>query len=574
MDGDLDRPIITGVVPGTGDGLNKSMVTSANSTVNKIKTPGNIVIEMQDGKGSGPKDNASDTTSEQQNTRVKDAARVSTVKPPPGQAHQSHFYDVPAIRGVKPLLTEQQNTAGDADELSDGDASISEQETADDKWLKLSVYNYDGDTNDTNSSLEPMSVVRLGKQSSENDDHGKGLLLRTSDAIYTDSKGILVETKGVNWSYSHDMKGSFTAGYTSDLSTVLSSAVKIGGSLSATIAYDVSVSAAAKVSYSFGASHTVDRGYKFEEVGHAKVTNSKVIIMTAREPGSYKWVSAAKPANKFAANKDANSWNALENTSKFALASVGAGALINAGTYIGSMGHAGADVKDQAENCLYANMASTIATMAAAGIYANQKRKMMDIEKKYIKDSAIFTMENDSIVLSCDGSSIVINGDGVFINGKSFRVGKLPEDKETFSPYDPNPTNTAEADSEVALKGVVVSKLVPETISIHAQNDISMLSNAENPDTVGTAADKEKGSWFELTAEKATLAGKDINITADQKGTKLESYIQLGAAATLSSKDAITVNSRTAKATFCGVSTEIGKGATLGTHNTTLTLKG
>jgi type VI secretion system VgrG family protein len=52
MDGDLDRPIITGVVPGTGQGANKSVVTAQNSTDNVIKTPSGIVVQMRDGKGA------------------------------------------------------------------------------------------------------------------------------------------------------------------------------------------------------------------------------------------------------------------------------------------------------------------------------------------------------------------------------------------------------------------------------------------------------------------------------------------------------------------------------------------
>jgi type VI secretion system secreted protein VgrG len=54
MDGDLDRPIITGVVPGTGQGANKSVVTAKNSTDNVIKTPSGIVVKMRDGKGTAP----------------------------------------------------------------------------------------------------------------------------------------------------------------------------------------------------------------------------------------------------------------------------------------------------------------------------------------------------------------------------------------------------------------------------------------------------------------------------------------------------------------------------------------
>ncbi|MDN4502259.1 type VI secretion system tip protein TssI/VgrG [Alteromonadaceae bacterium BrNp21-10] len=51
INGDPDRPIITGVVPNP---LNKSMVTAINSTDNVIKTPSGIIMQMRDGKGTAP----------------------------------------------------------------------------------------------------------------------------------------------------------------------------------------------------------------------------------------------------------------------------------------------------------------------------------------------------------------------------------------------------------------------------------------------------------------------------------------------------------------------------------------
>jgi hypothetical protein len=76
MDGDLDRPIITGVVPGTGQGANKSVVTAQNSTDNVIKTPSGIVVQMRDGKGAPPPEDQEGT--EQSQTRIQQVSSAST----------------------------------------------------------------------------------------------------------------------------------------------------------------------------------------------------------------------------------------------------------------------------------------------------------------------------------------------------------------------------------------------------------------------------------------------------------------------------------------------------------------
>jgi type VI secretion system secreted protein VgrG len=75
MDGDLDRPIITGVVAGTGQGANKSVVTAQNSTDNVIKTPSGIVVQMRDGKGAAPLEDQ-EATQKQETKYVACAAEL------------------------------------------------------------------------------------------------------------------------------------------------------------------------------------------------------------------------------------------------------------------------------------------------------------------------------------------------------------------------------------------------------------------------------------------------------------------------------------------------------------------
>jgi Rhs element Vgr protein len=54
IDGDIDRPIITGTVPNP---LNPSVTTTANSTSNKIKTSSGITMGFHDGSGTGSSQN-------------------------------------------------------------------------------------------------------------------------------------------------------------------------------------------------------------------------------------------------------------------------------------------------------------------------------------------------------------------------------------------------------------------------------------------------------------------------------------------------------------------------------------
>jgi hypothetical protein len=99
MDGDLDRPIITGVVPGTGQGANKSVVTAQNSTDNVIKTPSGIVVQMRDGKGAPAPEDQEGT--EQSQTRIPDEAPTS----PFASSHYMASKD-----NTVPLIQQQQTS--------------------------------------------------------------------------------------------------------------------------------------------------------------------------------------------------------------------------------------------------------------------------------------------------------------------------------------------------------------------------------------------------------------------------------------------------------------------------------
>jgi hypothetical protein len=88
IDGDIDRPIITGAVPNP---LNPSVTTHENNTSNVIKTSSGITMGFHDGAGSGVGQNATGggagdgLAAQQQNQRVNNSSEpsneVQTTKP-------------------------------------------------------------------------------------------------------------------------------------------------------------------------------------------------------------------------------------------------------------------------------------------------------------------------------------------------------------------------------------------------------------------------------------------------------------------------------------------------------------
>jgi type VI secretion system VgrG family protein len=431
MDGDLDRPIITGVVPGTGDGLNKSMVTSANSTVNKIKTPGNIVIEMQDGQGSGSADN---TGTEQ---------------------HNSRYYDAPTVNGIKPLLTEQQNTASTVAEnaLSDaagantGDVKTTESETVDNKWMKIAVNDYDGEGRN--------SYIRLGAKSpGEGDDKKPGMLLWTDgDYVQKTDKNNFAITNGLTFSYGLGMSYFATLGY--------KAFANVSGTSTATVGYDFSFFAGAKTSFTGGSTVSISKGFDYSESAEGKFTNVKGLTKTQAESillraskhtsESHTYVGGLAMAASFAAgaaNVVMAPLNLLDDT--------------NGKT-------------DAGKAALYTSLGTSIAAIAATHTYAHLKRT--DTDKTPAAKESLICLDDGSITLSCNGSSIVINEEGVFINGKSFHVGGLPGGKQAFEPVKYNSISKDHlAHIKDPLAHIVVGRKYPDHIQLNARETVDIRS--------------------------------------------------------------------------------------------------
>ncbi|MDN4502260.1 type VI secretion system tip protein TssI/VgrG [Alteromonadaceae bacterium BrNp21-10] len=108
IDGDPDRPIITGVV---SNPLNKSVVNSENSTTNRIVTPSGIVMEIGDGAGKQEKPNSS---TEQQNTRIENS-----------EEQQNNFYSQTTSSELLQQSQQSLNDEGDNPDDSDQDYNLS-----------------------------------------------------------------------------------------------------------------------------------------------------------------------------------------------------------------------------------------------------------------------------------------------------------------------------------------------------------------------------------------------------------------------------------------------------------------
>jgi type VI secretion system VgrG family protein len=449
--GDPDRPIITGVVPNP---LNKSVVSAQNSTANIIKTPGNIVIEMQDGKGSGAKGKSSGATSEQQNTR---------------------HYSALTAGAEKSLVTEQHNMS-----LETGDAAIKESDTAADKWMNIAVNNYN--TEGDNSYIR-LGAVPPSADIRQNADHKtkSGILMYTDGDYQQGSNASITRTKGVTFEANAAMKASATAGYESTAALGLSSGVSLGGSLTASAALDVGYKFSCEVSIGHSWEHSVvEDGWSYKEIDGPSTTDATSLVF--RASGSNEHDTPKIKALKF--KRKAN---------KVLLGLTAAAAGV---TYIKAMTDADSknDEKEDgddfalvlseteaATNLLYANMGATVASLVCGVIEAKLAQRINKLMQDDITRSGIIGIDKDSITLSCDGSSIVINGDGVFINGKSFIVGGLPNGAAIF---------TAE---NAEIKGMKIPRKCPDVIKLNASKAICVQSNG----------------WIGLFADETNKIGND-----------------------------------------------------------------
>ena len=151
VNGDPDRPIITGVVPNP---LTASVVTSGNYTKNIVKTGHGSYFEFNDGKG--PADKAMDAASsdgalgaqQQQQSIAPGAGAIAgselTVTPGSGTAHK--------MQNRPALAMQQQQQHSSAQESSPGGG--------DDIWFRVDLPNYN---DKANADEQKSTYLRMGQ---------------------------------------------------------------------------------------------------------------------------------------------------------------------------------------------------------------------------------------------------------------------------------------------------------------------------------------------------------------------------------------------------------------------------
>ncbi|MFQ5773107.1 MAG: type VI secretion system Vgr family protein [Kiloniellaceae bacterium] len=168
VDGDPDRPIITGVVPNP---LSKSVVTNESHTKSRIKSASGILIEMNDGPGPKTREQeGSGDLSDQQQMQRLDTAGKACLATTEGQAARPSSEEDganPPNRAAAPA--EYRATANGRDELArqqqrqGPDDTYEEADTTglNDVWARMQVPQTDGNGN-PRPNARPHGYLRLG----------------------------------------------------------------------------------------------------------------------------------------------------------------------------------------------------------------------------------------------------------------------------------------------------------------------------------------------------------------------------------------------------------------------------
>lgn len=160
VDGDPDRPIITGVVPNP---LNKSIVNAESHTKNRIQTASGILIEFEDGPGKQNNDRGQGgrgSLAGQQQMQALAPARPASSKPAtPDAEHRPASADVDASADMRvPLAQQQQHLEfATADSGAQDDRSTQANEQGAGRYLRMHVPSAPLDPNKNNppQTIEP-----------------------------------------------------------------------------------------------------------------------------------------------------------------------------------------------------------------------------------------------------------------------------------------------------------------------------------------------------------------------------------------------------------------------------------
>jgi hypothetical protein len=389
IDGDIDRPIITGTVPNP---LKPSVTNTQNANSNVIKTSSGITMGFHDGPGGGA--NASTSSSEglaaqQQNQRVNKSSEpsieVQTTKPVLSNDFNSinqSAYRVSTSAQANPLGTDVKNHELQLQQqkANDGEFETSDNRGPDNIRFVLDVP-YQVDNTATPPETVKKSYLRLGDKDTGADEKD-GIRMYTDGNYHLDVMGDLTGnhggrkstvTKGTKFTYnisrtySYDMSNNFyskvgiygwsTTGLTFRTSVGLTAELKCGADFTFGLGKSISFVKDTAISVSKAQDFDVDERFWAKVDPPVESSGKLERLMETGVPYIAGVLAVASSAASTIIGLNANSAGATENsagatdsdglTGLDKAAEVHAGAVYGAGAVLSGLALAYAISKDQ-----------------------------------------------------------------------------------------------------------------------------------------------------------------------------------------------------------------------------------
>jgi type VI secretion system VgrG family protein len=266
IDGDIDRPIITGTVPNP---LNPSVTTTDNSNSNVIKTASGMTMSFHDGLGSGagasPSSEDDALTSQQQNQGI-DTVFQAGVSPVVHTDTTSSFDASTEFKNKGLLSPQQQYMSYDMDFGGSG----ARRSPLKGKQYAIIVPNYDNDTDTAGAFDTKDTFLRLGKatkleQESDGDWSKDGWLDFTDGDHISIVKGERIDhtteksttiAEGTTYSYGISRALSYSMSNSFKSTTGISGSAKTGLEVETNIGVKASMFYGAEFKFGTGASFT------------------------------------------------------------------------------------------------------------------------------------------------------------------------------------------------------------------------------------------------------------------------------------------------------------------------------
>jgi hypothetical protein len=427
IDGDIDRPIITGAVPNP---LNPSVTNTDNANSNVIRTSSGITMGFHDGSGSGAGQNATGggangglaAQQQQQYHNVNYELKTSSVK-------SNQNIDVstpmasskwPDYTSLQPITQQQQMMADDLKLIGNASTSGATTQNSGKQWaLKVPDYNETG--GDTTGTDHKDSYLRLGKASDmekiKSEGKGNELWGKSGWLDYTDGDRVSItqgkSTDIINNGYLQKISGGDK--WTSVKFNIPSAGEwpsrkfswSVGSSLGISVGDNMSLSAAASLSGSVGLKTSFEIASSLSCSFGASVSYKKAIDVSygsgiSINHSGAKSVSTAKSqeiSGNLSTKINVKSGMLLEATTQaVGLGATAIGAAVTSTlAAAATAGIAGAADGDDDKASDWASVASSTVT---AGIYATSAALVAATRAKALADLAALELAAKAETLS------------------------------------------------------------------------------------------------------------------------------------------------------------------------------